>query len=340
MNTPHNIQYRHHLLALILLLFTALSVRPLHSQAALLVELPVFIFAGQSNMVGLKTSVDDLTEDQRQTQPYVLFYRLIDGSYVWDALTPPTEVIRTGMFVYGMGAEPISGQWSAATTPTDKMGTEPITYGFGPEISTGQRIAATTGTKLVAEIKLAQGGTSLATDWDPNQIDGLYAHLQQRTRSGLDSLRDRYTDHTITVKGFFWMQGESDALQQESAETYQRHLIDFIARVRADVGDPKLPFVLGRIRTGVFPYADQVRQAQEQIARQVPYVALIDTDQLALDPDRTHFTSQGTFQLGILMADAFIAMVQPYRTYLPSITAGLDPHTSQQIRSHEHFLSK
>src|SRR5258708_3379284 len=52
--------------------------------------LPVMVLAGQSNMIGLMTNVDDLPVDGRATQSSVLFYGPDENGSTWSWLTPPT----------------------------------------------------------------------------------------------------------------------------------------------------------------------------------------------------------------------------------------------------------
>ena len=51
---------------------------------------PVFVFAGQSNAVGVDT-LDELTADQRAAQPRVLFYGPNENGNTWGALTPSAD---------------------------------------------------------------------------------------------------------------------------------------------------------------------------------------------------------------------------------------------------------
>ena len=48
---------------------------------------PIFVFAGQSNAVGVDTH-DELTPEQRAAQPRVLFYGPNENGNTWGALTP------------------------------------------------------------------------------------------------------------------------------------------------------------------------------------------------------------------------------------------------------------
>ncbi len=50
-----------------------------------------------------------------------------------------------------------------------------------------------------------------------------------------------------TIKGVLWHQGESDTVTEELAKSYEKKLHQLIADIRADVGDPNLPFIVGNL---------------------------------------------------------------------------------------------
>src|SRR5262245_64003289 len=51
---------------------------------------PVFVFAGQSNAVGVDT-LDELRADQMAPQPNVLFYGPNESGNIWGPLTPSSN---------------------------------------------------------------------------------------------------------------------------------------------------------------------------------------------------------------------------------------------------------
>jgi hypothetical protein len=55
----------------------------------------------------------------------------------------------------------------------------------------------------------------------------------------------------LPITGFFLMQGESDALNGNEAARYQDRLAQLITQVRSDWGTPNLPIVLGKIHPGL-----------------------------------------------------------------------------------------
>jgi hypothetical protein len=98
-------------------------------------SLPVYLFLGQSNMVGMRSVPADLPADMRAEQPLALFFK--------------------------------GGAW----LPLSAGVTEP--KGFGPEISFSHEMAREG--REFGLIKVSAGATTLAKEWSPTNPDGLYA---------------------------------------------------------------------------------------------------------------------------------------------------------------------
>jgi hypothetical protein len=103
--------------------------------------LKVFIFAGQSNMVGTGANVSDLPEDLKGEQKMAFFF---DG-IKWGVLAPGK---------------------------TEKRG-------FGPEISFSRKIS-TEIKEPIGIVKYSVAGTNLAQHWLPANPESLYAKLLKK----------------------------------------------------------------------------------------------------------------------------------------------------------------
>jgi acyl-[acyl carrier protein]--UDP-N-acetylglucosamine O-acyltransferase len=244
---------------------------------------PIFVFAGQSNAVGVDT-LDELTLDQRAAQANILFYGPNENGNTWGALTPSSEspnlvdgLLRTG-------------------------------GSFGPEISTGKTISNALGGALVAEVKLAVGATALFDRWDPDGGD-LYVNMVARVNQSIADLQTQRTQ-TGYVAGFFWMQGESDALSDEFRDDYATNLRNFIAAVRRDFNHPDLPFVFGQIIDFEPPKSTIVRAQQQAVANDdtVTDTAFILTDDLG-HHGFIHFNGQGIYTLGERFGAGYLSIV-------------------------------
>jgi len=178
---------------------------------------------------------------------------------------------------------------------------------FGPEMTLARNLRRH-GTAPVAVIKVGFFGTSLARDWDPALPGGdrLHATLVREVTAALHALTASGRAHELA--GFFWLQGETDAAQEAPARAYAANLAHFIAATRRELGVPGLPVILGRIGPpppNGYPYQELVRQAQVEIARQLPHVALVSTDDLPRGSDGIHLTAAGVMTLGERWAEAW-----------------------------------
>jgi Carbohydrate esterase, sialic acid-specific acetylesterase len=302
---------RFHGLRLVVRLFGAICLCVLSSQAGLVRAggtsttrpvtgglLPVLVLAGQSNMIGWVTNVADLPTDEQATQTSVLFYGPNENGSTWAWLTPPTVTNNR----------------------------------FGPEISLGQHLVISGTDDLVAQVKYAVSGSNLASDWDPARTSPyLYAQMLARVQSSLAALRAAHPDRHVIVAGFFWMQGEADGLDAAMSAAYAVNLAHFIEHVRADFHSPWLPVFVGRIRLSTH-YASTVRQAEAEVAENVPDVRLVDTDALPMAPDGLHYTSAGVVTLGNDFAESFIDWQRSQRyLFLPLLVRGAAPADSASL---------
>lgn len=118
----------------------------------------------------------------------------------------------------------------------------------------------------------------------------------------------------LQVAGIFWMQGETDALNENSALQYKNNLSGFIKSFRRSLvrmkctGDAEVPVVLGRIQDNpVWTHRNHVRLAQAQVAEELPRVSLVDTDDLSahLVVGGVHFNEIAQARLGERAFKAF-----------------------------------
>ncbi len=271
----------------------------------------VYLVAGQSNATG--------TGAQAQLAP--LSHKIQNDVTFWyeeghfDSVPDPSKRISSG------GLVPLSFQ------ANNGSGTFFFAFGFGPELAIG-RALTDWGSDSVAIVKFAFNGTYLATDWDPT-TGPLYPQWIVQVQSALAALTNQGL--TPVIEGVFWMQGEWDARDLSFAAAYQAHLQSFIQRTRTDLGIVDLPFVLGRISTGIlnfagpqfFPGFSVVRQAQEVAAFADPRVTIIDTDNVTFHNDNLHFDAAGTTLLGDRMVVSFAGLLHSGAAELKPPTPGV-----------------
>lgn len=246
--------------------------------------IPLYIFAGQSNMVGDSTHSAQLP--------------LVDAK-----LAKEPANVR----FWGPNSD-YPGRWGPLQAPTEIM--EPTGHsGFGPEIGAAPLLAGRNPGMQVAIVKFSKGGTNLWGDWNPQNDLGLYPRLIARVTEAKRQL-ETDTGKAVRIAGFFWMQGESDATLRGPAYWYQKNLTEFIGSVRRDLHAPRMPFVIGRIGDlrnidFRFPYSGVVRDAQVRVAKTVQRTYYVSTDGLdRASLSNIHFSTRGTVDLGRRFGDA------------------------------------
>src|SRR4051812_6782920 len=189
----------------------------------------VFLVAGQSNGDGRGKAAELTGPLANWAKPRA------------DVLIASSSSPLRGPALDSGGFKPLRPGWSVAP---GKARPAALPSGpFGPEVSFGRGLADRLPGKRIALVKYAEGGTSLAKDWNPAVRGRLYDAFLAFTRKSLKELTDK--GHTVAVRGMIWHQGESDA--GLTAEEYQKQLTPFITRVGADLGVPDLPFGIGEV---------------------------------------------------------------------------------------------
>ncbi|XUU61848.1 sialate O-acetylesterase [Erythrobacter sp. HA6-11] len=216
---------------------------------------------------------------------------------------------------------------------TDGISNEPSDR-FGPELSFGMTMAKLHPNEHVAIIKYARGGTALVDgvsgfgSWDPawqggntrNQYDNALTAISEAMR-----LRDIDGDgaaDTLRPAGIIWMQGESDAFDdQQAATNYDANLARLMSLLRAALHDDELPIVIGQIKdsgdtpqTQVMRYSKDVRAAQKRFVENDVCAHLVtETEDFGFLPDGWHYRSQDYVALGEVFARAATRLQQDCR---------------------------
>jgi hypothetical protein len=167
--------------------------------------------------------------------------------------------------------------------------------------------------------KYAIGGTTMA-QWLPEYVDNggvVHTNASALYTDLLAALAPVLAVHGGEVRGIFWMQGESDAIDANYASFGAAHgdnLRRLISRFRTDVAAATTPFVLGRIydfdarangavsTQGQF---DAVRTAQVTVATTTTNTYWVDTDAFILN-DVWHFNAVSQLSFGRCLASALL----------------------------------
>ena len=290
-----------------------------------------------------------LWSSSAEAKDYKLYYlggqSNMDGfGYVKDLQGQNVEPVKGVMMFHGnqgLDCQPESGQglW-AELRPGNGSGftSDGVknTYSdrFGVELSFARRLRELDPDSNIAIIKYSRGGTSISADaeaaktfgcWEPdfhqalfygdvNQYDHFLATLRHAF-AVVDIDGDGEAD-TLNPEGIIWMQGESDAGEEQVAAHYEANLKRLMDLIRAALREDDIPVVIGRIsdsgkddyeRAGangkVWEFGETVRQAQANfVEHDENAVIVISTDEYKYS-DPWHYDSAGYLDLGKEFAD-------------------------------------
>jgi sialate O-acetylesterase len=243
----------------------------------------IWILAGQSNMEGQGDMVD-----VESPSPWVTCYGLNER---WAIAEEPLHWLSEAVdpvHHLGESATQVAAEFKAPRAARDK--------GAGLGLTFAKELYGRTGVPI-GLLPCAHRGTSM-DQWDPARAPlggwSLYGAMLRRF-------------HAVggKVRGVLWYQGEEDA-RPESENTYRAKLERFIACVRRDFGDARLPFYIVQLSRRIdYPQADEawstIREQQRRVGEEVPGVDTVAAIDLPLD-DEIHIGTAGLKQLGRRLA--------------------------------------
>ena len=253
----------------------------------------VFIFAGQSNMVGSDSRVEDID----QYPPYR------------NVAQPDSQV----KFSYCIGRE--NKLKSDGWVPL-----QPVNGVVGPELSFAHSLATTLGSRI-AIIKVAAGGTHLGGDWNPDDPSGfrMYPLLIQEVKRSL-ALLDA-AKQSWRLEGFMWHQGENDMFNEQYMEAYGENLSRFMHCIRRDLNADNLPFYVGELCTKTIwgmdlrPRMHAISVGQKAAVARDQFASYIPTSQVAVEIGggvglHYHYGTLGQLEHGTNYANAYLESIE------------------------------
>ncbi|MCB1099802.1 MAG: hypothetical protein KDN22_29815 [Verrucomicrobiae bacterium] len=256
--------------------------------------LRVFIFAGQSNMVGSDSKVADIA----RFPPF-------------EGLDKPQSQVK---FSYCIGRE-------------DKMRSNgwedlhPVDNVVGPELSFARAVSRSVGAPI-AIIKCAAGGTHLGGDWNPAEPSGfkMYPLALDLVRSSLAELTRQNIPYRI--EGFMWHQGENDMFDAGYMANYGSNLEKFIAAWRRDLATPELKFYIGELCTKTIwgmdlrPRMYAISQGQKAVTSSDPLAEYVPTSHVGVEIGggvglHYHYGTLGQLEHGENYAAAYLKTAEP-----------------------------
>ena len=185
---------------------------------------------------------------------------------------------------------------------------KPAIIGVGPGRAFGLAITARDPSVRVGLIPAAVGGSPISS-WEPGALDA--ATNTHPYDDAMARLRVARTHGRL--RAILWHQGESDATPARSV-VYADKLRALIARLRSELGEPDLPFLIGQL--GQFetrPWTADVRRidsVHRAIAASVPNVAYVSSDGLRDKGDAVHFDGPAARTLGERYVAAYLGLVK------------------------------
>ena len=254
--------------------------------------LRVFIFAGQSNMVGSDSKVKDI----KRFPPYI-------------GLEAPQENV---LFTYCIGRQNKmrSDGW---------VSLQHVNNVVGPELSFARKISRHIKAPI-AIIKVAAGGTHLGGDWNPDQPIGfkMYPLALETIRTALANLDKQKIKYRL--EGFMWHQGENDMFNKDYMPNYGKNLKNFLAKWRGDLKTPELKFYIGELCTKTIwgmdlrPRMYAISLGQREVTNADPRAEYVPTSHVGAEIGRSvglhyHYGTLGQLQHGENYATAYLRTI-------------------------------
>ena len=252
----------------------------------------VFIFAGQSNMVGSDSKLDDI----KRFPPFA-------------GLEQAQPAVK---FSYTIGRE-------NKITSDGWVDLQPVNNVVGPELSLARKVTQHIDVPI-AIIKCAAGGTHLGGDWNPDNPSGfkMYPLTLQLIRSSLAAFDEQEIPYRI--EGVMWHQGENDMFEADYMKDYGRNLAHLLARWRRDLSAPELKFYIGELCTKTIwgmdlrPRMYAISEGQKAVTDADPLAEYIPTAHIGVEIGggvglHYHYGTLGQLEHGANYAEAYLRTI-------------------------------
>jgi hypothetical protein len=179
-------------------------------------------------------------------------------------------------------------QWVVARDPIHADARIPV--GVGPGKSFGLEMLKSDPKVTIGLVPCAVGGTPLSR-W----VKGADLYEQCMVRA-------KAVAGAGSIDGVLWHQGEADTTTKENADTYEARLVQMFKDLRADLGLPNLPIVVGQLGpfldVAKYPYVETVRAAIRHLPADLPHVGYADSAGLEDKGDQLHFSADSQTVFG------------------------------------------
>lgn len=267
-------------------------------------DVRVFIFAGQSNMVGSDSKVQDI----HQFPPFVGL----------EAAQPDVR------FTYCLGRE-------NKTQSDGWVNLQPVNNIVGPELSFAREVTRNSDGPI-AIIKIAAGGTHLGGDWNPDKPIGfeMYPLALQKVREALTDFDKQGIKYRL--EGFMWHQGENDMFNPDYMANYGSNLKKFLASWRRDLQAQELRFYIGELCTKTIwgmdlrPRMHAISLGQKEVTTEDPLADYVPTSHVGVEIGggvglHYHYGTLGQLQHGVNYAEAYLKNIDRHKPAVRSLAS-------------------
>lgn len=237
-------------------------------------EVDLFIWAGQSNAQGWTGDGAYYPENEQELDSAILLNWTFHGRESSGGKWGPMQAQR--------------GRYAAGH--------------FGPEVSFGREMVK--AGKHPAIFKYCLGATGLKRDWKAPGAGGIYDQMIEKLQLAIADLEQQA--YQVNIRGFVWIQGESDAGDEAAATAYFQNLSRMIDHLREEVlHQPDLKVILGvdeqhaYVRERPIIVHAQKRLANED--RNILYTSMYGLPKA----DATHLTPAGLVKHGLRIFNAY-----------------------------------
>ncbi len=162
----------------------------------------------------------------------------------------------------------------------------------------------------------------------------LYKNMMTAIDAAMKSIGSAFDSTLYTPRwaGFVWLQGENDALDQTSANAYEKNLTNLIEDIRAKVNVSDLPVILPLIAVqSIWPYNSTVRAADVAVKQKLKNVDTLDTK--GFPSDGIHFKAAGHMKIGTIAAQRWLTMHYNYGLVVPIANHYSQPEVLQPYQT-------
>ena len=259
----------------------------------------LFILAGQSNALGRQGDAAQYPADPNNLDSQILFN--------W---TVPNGSNSSGWTT--MGPQDLGHYFPAGH--------------FGPEVTFSRKLKQAGYNPAV--FKYTQGATSIFEHWlNPGQ-GGLYDNMVTALNAAITDLENQ--GYTVNIRGFLWIQGESDSNSDAAATAYSNNLPTLLNDFRNALNLPELPIILGvdeQFFNLVGHERHQILNTHEDIASNddtIKFTSMYGYPKA----DVTHLTPAGVITHGEDLFDAFQLLLSELQPTANCTLSSTGNHTS------------